>query len=46
MSKIYKGTTGLIGNTPLVEAVNIEKSQKLNATERCGNTSAAYEAAQ
>ena len=29
---IYKGTTGLIGNTPLVEAVNIEKSQKLNAT--------------
>ena len=25
MSKIYKGTLGLIGNTPLVEVVNIEK---------------------
>ena len=25
MSNIYKGTLGLIGNTPLVEAVNIEK---------------------
>ena len=24
MSKIYKGTLGLIGNTPLVEVVNIE----------------------
>ena len=25
MAKIYKGTLGLIGNTPLVEVVNIEK---------------------
>ena len=32
MSKIYKGATGLIGNTPLVEFTNIEKSQKLEAT--------------
>ncbi len=32
MSKIYKGTTQLIGNTPLVEAVNIEKSEGLEAT--------------
>ena len=32
MSKIYKGTAELIGNTPLVEAVNIEKSQKSEAT--------------
>ncbi|MBR4626607.1 MAG: cysteine synthase A [Ruminococcus sp.] len=32
MSKIYKGATGLIGNTPLVEFTNIERSQKLEAT--------------
>ena len=32
MSKIYKGATGLSGNTPLVEFTNIEKSQGLNAT--------------
>jgi cysteine synthase A len=32
MSKIYKGTTELIGNTPLVETVNIERSQGLEAT--------------
>ena len=32
MSNIYKGTLGLIGNTPLVEAVNIEKALGLNAT--------------
>ena len=32
MSKIYKGTTELIGNTPLMEAINIEKSEKLEAT--------------
>ena len=25
MSKIYKGTLGLIGNTPVVEVVSIEK---------------------
>ena len=31
MSKIYKGAAGLIGNTPLVEFTNIEKSQGLNA---------------
>ena len=29
MAKIFKGATELIGNTPLVEAVNIEKSQNL-----------------
>ena len=32
MSNIYKGTLGLIGNTPLVEAVNIEKDLALEAT--------------
>lgn len=32
MSKIYKGTTQLIGNTPLVEAVNIERDNNLAAT--------------
>ena len=25
MARIYEGTLGLIGNTPLVEVVNIEK---------------------
>ena len=32
MSKIYKGTLGLIGNTPLVEVVSIEKELGLEAT--------------
>ena len=32
MSKIYKGTLGLIGNTPLVEVVNIEKDLGLETT--------------
>ena len=32
MSNIYKGTLGLIGNTPLVELVNIEKELGLEAT--------------
>ena len=32
MSKIYKGTTELIGNTPLVEVANIEKELGLEAT--------------
>ncbi|MCR5416918.1 MAG: cysteine synthase A [Pseudobutyrivibrio sp.] len=32
MSNIYKGTTGLIGNTPLVEVTNIEKEVGENAT--------------
>ena len=31
MSKIYKGTLDLIGNTPLVEVVNIEKELGLEA---------------
>ena len=31
MTNIYKGTLGLIGNTPLVEAVNIEKELGLEA---------------
>lgn len=31
MSKIYKGTLGLIGNTPLVEVTNIEKALELKA---------------
>ncbi len=32
MANIYKGTLGLIGNTPLVEPVNIEKELGLEAT--------------
>ena len=32
MSNIYKGTLGLIGNTPLVEVVNLEKELELDAT--------------
>ncbi|MBR0120922.1 MAG: cysteine synthase A [Clostridia bacterium] len=32
MSKIYKSTLELIGNTPLVETVNIEKELELEAT--------------
>lgn len=32
MANIYKGTLGLIGNTPLVEAVNLEKELGLSAT--------------
>lgn len=31
MSKIYKGTLGLIGNTPLVEVVNVEQDFSLEA---------------
>ena len=31
MSKVFKGATELIGNTPIVEVVNIEKSQNLEA---------------
>lgn len=31
MANIYKGTLGLIGNTPLVEVTNIEKELKLEA---------------
>ena len=32
MANIYKGTLGLIGNTPLVEVTNIEKESALAAT--------------
>ena len=32
MSNIYKGTLGLIGNTPLVEVTNVEKDLELDAT--------------
>ena len=32
MANIYKGTLGLIGNTPLVEITNIEKELELEAT--------------
>ena len=32
MSAIYKGTLGLIGNTPLVEVVNVEEKLGLTAT--------------
>ena len=32
MTNIYKGTLGLIGNTPLVEVTNIEKELGLEAT--------------
>ena len=31
MANIYKGTLGLIGNTPLVEVANVEKDQDLKA---------------
>ena len=32
MANIYKGTLGLVGNTPLVEVINIEKDLQLKAT--------------
>ena len=32
MANIYRGTLGLIGNTPLVEVINIEKELGLEAT--------------
>ena len=32
MAKVYKGIQELIGNTPLVEAVNLEKKLGLKAT--------------
>ena len=32
MANIYKGTIGLIGNTPLVEVGNVEKELGLEAT--------------
>ena len=32
MAKVYKGTLGLIGNTPLVEVGNVEKELGLEAT--------------
>ncbi|MCR4908361.1 MAG: cysteine synthase A [Lachnospiraceae bacterium] len=32
MANIYKGTLGLVGKTPLVEVVNIEKELSLDAT--------------
>ena len=32
MANIYKGTLGLIGNTPLVEVTNVEKELGLEAT--------------
>ena len=32
MANIYQGTLGLIGNTPLVEVTNIEKTENLAAT--------------
>ena len=31
MSNIYKGTLGLIGNTPLVEVTNLERQENLKA---------------
>ena len=31
MAKIFEGTLGLIGNTPLVEVVNLEKELGLEA---------------
>ena len=38
MAKIYKGIQELIGNTPLVEAVNLEKKLGLKATLLLKNT--------
>ncbi|MBO7659074.1 MAG: pyridoxal-phosphate dependent enzyme, partial [Clostridia bacterium] len=32
MKNVYKGTLGLIGNTPLVEVTNIESEKALEAT--------------
>ena len=32
MANIYQGTLGLVGNTPLVEVVNLEKQLSLDAT--------------
>ncbi len=32
MANVYKGTLGLIGNTPLVEAINLERELGLQAT--------------
>ncbi len=32
MGKIYQGTLGMIGHTPLMEAVNVEKALRLEAT--------------
>lgn len=32
MSKIYKGTLELIGNTPLVEVINLEKTENLETS--------------
>ena len=32
MANVYKGTLGLIGNTPLVEVTNVEKELGLEAT--------------
>ncbi|MBR7078482.1 MAG: pyridoxal-phosphate dependent enzyme, partial [Clostridia bacterium] len=32
MKNVYKGTLGLIGNTPLVEVTNIESEKSLEAT--------------
>lgn len=32
MANIYKGTLGLIGNTPLVEVTNVEKANNVKAT--------------
>lgn len=32
MSNLYKGTLGLIGNTPLVEAANMQKKEGINAS--------------
>ena len=31
MKNIYKGTLGLIGNTPLVEMIHLEEKYKLEA---------------
>ena len=35
MANIYKGTLGLIGNTPLVEVTNIEKELGSGSKNSC-----------
>ena len=35
MAAIYKGTLGLIGNTPLVEPVNLEKRAGTGSYDSC-----------
>ena len=35
MAKIYKGALELVGNTPLMEVVNVERELGLKARDAC-----------